>query len=70
MTMSRDDYSNSEISAVIDEYIHNDKHREIMKTRLIDGWTYEHIGEAYDMSERQIKRIVYRCEDIIFKHLD
>ena len=68
--MEQQEYTNSQISAVIDEYIHNERNREIMKSRLIDGWTYEHIAEAYGMSERQIKRIVYRCEDTIFKHLD
>ena len=64
------EYTNSKICEVIDEYIHSDRDRDIMKSRLIDGWTYEHIAEHYDMSDRQIKRIVYRCEDIIFRHLE
>lgn len=63
------EYKNTEVSLIIDEYIHNDRNREIMKSRLIDGWTYERIAEFYDMSDRQIKRIVYKCEEIIFKHL-
>lgn len=65
----KSEYTNSQISNVIDEYIHSDRDRAIMKSRLIDGWTYDRLAFHYDMSERHIKRIVYRCEDIIFRHL-
>lgn len=65
----RIEYSNSQIAEVIDEYIHSDRDRGIMKSRLIDGWTYERIAEYYDMSDRHTKRIVYRCEEVIFRHL-
>ncbi len=63
------DCSRSDIEYVIDEWILNEKYREIMKRRLIDGITYERLAEEFDMSVSQIKRIVYKCEDKIFKHL-
>ena len=63
------EYSRSEIIAVIDEWILNEKHRSIMKRRLIDGICYEPLAEENDMSVSQIKRIVYKCQDKIFKHL-
>lgn len=62
------EYSNSEISHVIDEYIHSKRDREIIKSRLIDGLTYDEMSETYHLSVRQIKTIVYKAEDIIFSH--
>ena len=63
------EYTNSEISAIIDEYIHVQKHRDLMKRRLIDGICFEPLSEEFSMSVRQTKNIVYRCEEIIFSHL-
>ena len=53
-------YTNSEIQRRIDEHIHNQKYRDIMRMRLVDGYTYEHIAELVEMSAIQIKRIVKR----------
>jgi hypothetical protein len=63
------EYSNSEISKVIDEYIHNQKHREIMKRRYIDGILQENLAEEFNISVRQVQNIIYKNENIIFKHL-
>lgn len=35
---------NSEIQHIIDEYIHNEKHREILHDRWIDGLTFEKLA--------------------------
>ena len=53
-------YTNSEIQSRIDEHIHNQKYRDIMRMRLVDGLTYEKIAELVEMSAVQIKRIVKR----------
>ena len=37
------DYTNSQISSLIDEHIHHALHRKTLKDRLIDGVTYEQI---------------------------
>lgn len=63
------EYSRTEINNAIDEWILNEKHRDILKRRLIDGICFEPLAEEFDMSPRQIKRIVYKGEDIIFRHL-
>ena len=63
------DYSRAELTGAIDEWILNEKHRAIMKRRLIDGICFEPLAEEFDMSPRQIKRIVYKCEDIVFRHI-
>lgn len=51
------------------EWVLNEKHRAILKRRLIDGICYEPLAEEFDMSVRQIKRIVYKGEDVIFRHI-
>ena len=63
------DYTNSGISALIDEYIHSDRDRRILKRRLIDGICYEPLAEEFDLSVSQVKRIIYKNEEKIFKHL-
>lgn len=63
------DYTNSLISAVIDEYIHNAQHRSILKRRYIDHATYEQIAEEEKIDVSTAKRIVYKNEWAVFKHL-
>jgi DNA-binding transcriptional regulator LsrR (DeoR family) len=63
------EYSNSEISKVIDEYIHNQKYRDLMKRRYIDGILQENLAEEFNLSVRQVQNIIYKNENIIFKHL-
>jgi hypothetical protein len=40
-----------------------------MYRRLIDGITFERLAEEQEMSVRQIKNIVYRNEEILFRKL-
>ena len=63
------EYTNSQIERVIDEYIHSQRDREILKSRFIDGLTYDKLSELYNMSDRQIKKIVYKAQDILIKHI-
>lgn len=63
------EYSNTDISKIIDEYIHSERDRAILKRRYIDGICYEPLAEEFDMSVAQIKRIVYMNENKVFKHL-
>lgn len=60
------EYSNSEIEKVINEYIHSERDRAILKRRLIDGICFEPLAEEFDLSVRQIKAIVYRSQDRLF----
>ena len=63
------DYSRSELDTAIDEWILNEKHRAILKRRLLDGICFEPLAEEFDMSPRQIKRIVYKCQETLFRHI-
>jgi DNA-directed RNA polymerase specialized sigma24 family protein len=60
------EYTNSEITELINERIHSERNRNILKRRLIDGITYEKLAEEFDLSVAQIKRIVYTNENKIF----
>jgi DNA-binding CsgD family transcriptional regulator len=63
------EYTNSQISGIIDEYIHSERDRKLLKRRLIDGITYERIAEEFDLSVRQTKTIIYKAEKTIFSHV-
>lgn len=66
------DYSRTEIESAIDEWIvgkNAQRNRNILKSRLIDGLTFEELSEEYDMSVRQIQNIVYKSQEKIFRHL-
>lgn len=63
------DYSRTELNEAIDEWILNEKHRAILKRRLIDGICFEPLAEEFDMSVRQIKNIVYKAQEKLFRHL-
>lgn len=61
--------SNSEISQLIDEWLHNERDRKILKRRLIDGIIYERIAEEYGLSVTQVKNIVSNGRKELLRHL-
>ena len=63
------EYTNSQISYLIDEHIHSERDRAILKRRLIDGICYEPLAEEFDLSVQRVKTIVYRGQEKLFKHL-
>ena len=63
------EYTNSQIEHLIDEYIHSDRDRRILKRRFIDGICFEPLAEEFDMSDRQIKRVVYKLQERVLKYL-
>ena len=63
------EYTNSQIRELIADYIHSQRDRELLSDRLIDGLTFERLAEKHDMSDRQIRRIVYKLQEELFKHL-
>ena len=61
------DLPNSVIENLIDEWIHSERDRRILKRRLIDGIYFEDLAYEFDLSTRRIKSIVYKNEDKLFK---
>lgn len=48
--MRLDDMSRTEIEYLIDEWIHKERDRKILKRRLLDGICYEPLAEEFDLS--------------------
>lgn len=63
------DLSREEIESLIDMWIHKERDRKILKRRLLDGIIFEDLAEEFDLSVRQTKRIVYRSQEKLFKHI-
>lgn len=62
------EYSNSKVHDVIWEYIHVQRDRMIIEERLVNGTTFDRLSSMFDLSVIQVKRIVYKCEKIVFRH--
>ena len=65
------DYDNSPMEHAIDECIHNDMHRLILKRRLLDGWTYDRISQLPEINRtsRQIGNILAKHTPKLFDYL-
>lgn len=63
------EYTNSQIKALIEEHIHSRRDRQVLFLRLVEGLTFEKIAEEMDLSVRYTKTIVYKSEEILFRHL-
>ena len=61
--------SRSQIEYLIDEWIFSERDRAIAKRRLLDGIYYEPLAEEFDLSVRQVKKIVYKAQDTIYRHV-
>lgn len=63
------EYTNSQIDRLINEYIHSERDRKILKRRLIDGICYEPLSEEFELSVKQVRNIINKSEMVLFKHL-
>lgn len=63
------DITRTELENLIDEYILNEKHRQILKRRLCDAVKFEPLAEEFDLSVRHTKQIVADCNRILFRHI-
>lgn len=68
MVRELEDKSRTEIEALIDEWILNERNRRILKRRLLDGIIYEKLAEEFELSVRQVKDIVYKSKEKLYKH--
>jgi DNA-directed RNA polymerase specialized sigma24 family protein len=62
-----------EIEDAIEQYVvlcmNAERNRAVLKRRLIDGLTHEQLAEEFDLSTQAVRKILYRYEAVIFKHL-
>lgn len=55
--------TNSQLAEKIGEHIHSERNRQIMRMKLIDGYTYEKIAEIVQMSPRYVRSLVKRLTE-------
>lgn len=67
--MSLNDMDNYEISEAIDKYVRGERARKILKRRLLDEICYEPLAEEFDISVSQVKRILIKAQEQLYKHL-
>ena len=63
------EYSNSQIRDLIAEYVHSLRDRQILCQRLINGATIDELAGEFDLSASQVKRVIRKNEEILFKHI-
>lgn len=59
----------NQLTELIDLWVLNDRNKQILKSRLLHGVKFEPLAEEFELSVRQVKNIVYKEEEKIFKHL-
>ena len=64
-----DQYSDSHIRHLIDEYIHSERDRAILKRKLLDKITFETLAEEFRLSVRRTRTIVYNGQMKIYRHI-
>lgn len=71
--MNLEDYSRSDLERAIEEWVilkrHSQRNREILKRYMLDGIPFEPLSEEFGMSVRQVKNIVYKTQEQLFKHI-
>ena len=68
-SVNLDDISNTQLANAIDEWIHSERDRKILKRRLIDGICYEPLADEFGISVRHMKSIISRAEAKLFRHI-
>lgn len=67
--MNLNDMDNYEIADAIDRYVRGERARLILKRRLLDEICYEPLAEEFDISVSQLKRILRKAQEQLFKHI-
>lgn len=63
-------YSTDHIVFLIEQYIHSERDRAIVRRNLIDNIIFEDLEEEFGLSVRRLKDIVYKGMAKIFRHIN
>ena len=69
MEVRMKEYTNSQMSGLIDEHIHNERDRDLLKRRLCDGLTFDCLSAEFGLSVQRTKTIVYQSVSLLIKYL-
>lgn len=60
-----DDYENSKFINAVNEYIHNQRDRDILIDRFFIGLSISELSAKYTLCERQIQRIIQKADKLL-----
>lgn len=60
--------SRSDWEHLIDEWILSERHRGILKRKILDDWSHERIAEREGLSVNGVKKIIARCVNVLREH--
>ena len=69
MNMEIYDLDRYQWEALIDRWIFNERDRAILKRRLLDGICFEPLAEEFNLSVRQVQKIVYKSQNKLISKL-
>lgn len=67
------DLSRSQLEHLIDEWTigkNAERDRAILKRRLLDGICFEPLSEEFGLSPQNVKKIVYKRQQNLFRHIE
>lgn len=67
--MNKIELSRSTIESLIDEWILNERDRQILRRRMCDGVLFEPLAEEFHLSVQRVKAIVYKGKETIYRHI-
>jgi DNA-directed RNA polymerase specialized sigma24 family protein len=62
------DLSRQQVLDLIESYIFNERNRQILKRRLLDGVCYEDLADEFCLSVNQVKTVCYAAIQKISAH--
>ena len=60
-------YSNFRLREIVEEYIHSERDRRILVEKFCNRKTMDQIAEKYELSVSQVKRIITRDGETVFR---
>lgn len=69
MKSKKFEYLNDEIEYFIDQCVHSERDRKILKRKLIDGITFEALAEEFHLSVSRVKIIVRDNVNTLSKYI-
>lgn len=63
------EYTNSQITELIKEYIHDKNDRKMLYLKLVDNDTLQEIGDKLKLDKKTVWRRLQKAEKELFSHI-
>ena len=63
-------YSNFRLREITEEFVHSERDRSIIIRKFCDRRTMEQLAEEFDLSVSQVKRIITREGETVFRIME